>query len=93
MDCKLYTAVATGNVKAFEDVSDSEWNEFKEMKSWQGNTILHIGVKYRKLSMAKKIISKCRSLVHEQNLNGDSPLHERKFPNGAASNRMFKGRK
>ncbi|WCJ32752.1 ankyrin repeat family protein [Euphorbia peplus] len=75
MDPKLYKAAATGNAEYFGKLSDNEWHEFGHMKSQKGNTILHIAAEHGKISTAKKIIGKCKSVIGEQNLDGDSPLH------------------
>ncbi|WCJ32761.1 ankyrin repeat family protein [Euphorbia peplus] len=75
MDPKIFKAVATGDVKYLKNLSQGEWDEFGQMKSHHGNTILHIAVQYQKLLTARIIIKKCKSLLHEQNFNGDTPLH------------------
>ncbi|KAK9282655.1 hypothetical protein L1049_010874 [Liquidambar formosana] len=70
MDPELYEAATSGNIDLF---SKKNWTFFRETS--EGNSALHLAVKFNQKQFVEKIIELHPHLQYSTNSKGDTPLH------------------
>ncbi|XP_034912680.2 uncharacterized protein [Populus alba] len=74
MDSRLYRVAKTGNVYILLQLLNENPRLLTKLTP-QGNTPLHIAVKFGHKGVVVEIYNRCRSLLTRSNSSGDSPLH------------------
>ncbi|XP_034705151.1 ankyrin-3-like [Vitis riparia] len=74
MDASLYKAAADGNIHALQQFPEVD---LQIQSSPKENSVLHIAAQFGQLRCVKWMLefAWCSSLLHRQNLKGDTPLH------------------
>ncbi|KAL6327214.1 hypothetical protein AAG906_015253 [Vitis piasezkii] len=74
MDASLYKAAADGNIHALQQFPEVD---LQIQSSPKENSVLHIAAQFGQLRCVKWMLEFpwCSSLLHRQNLKGDTPLH------------------
>ncbi|KAK6229641.1 hypothetical protein QUC31_001880 [Theobroma cacao] len=74
MDPRLYQSAKLGQVDSFKHLLHQNPGILSKVTP-QGNTALHIAVKFGHKGIVTEICGRCVSLLIKQNLHGDTPLH------------------
>ncbi|XP_077221246.1 protein ACCELERATED CELL DEATH 6-like [Tasmannia lanceolata] len=75
MDPKLYKAATLGDVKLLKEIAQENSQDPLLSVTPYKNTILHITVRLGHENFARESLQLCRSLYHQANARGDTPLH------------------
>ncbi|KAE9454963.1 hypothetical protein C3L33_13135, partial [Rhododendron williamsianum] len=72
MDADMYTAAMKDEV---DDLDQYSADQFALQVTPNGNTLLHVAAQFDSFRCVPAILSKCPSLLHRANTNGDTPIH------------------
>ncbi|BFG29449.1 hypothetical protein CerSpe_157230 [Prunus speciosa] len=74
MDPRLYKSEKSGDICFLKQLLNDNPSLLYQLTPRE-NTALHIAVQFGHKKVVAEIYSRCRSLLTQQNLDGDTPLH------------------